>query len=83
MNNTLSSLIAIHNSEAFAIGAPNREWMNYGGLRDLSTNGTKVLLGFSVGRGDLITIVLSDGPEMVTPFVIIAQTATTAPLNPA
>ena len=67
----------------FAIGAPDREWMTYGGLRDLSANVTKELHGFGVGRGDRVAIVLPNGPEMATAFVTIAQTATTAPLNPA
>ena len=83
MNYTVSSLIAIHDAEAFAIGAPDREWMTYGGLRDLSANVTKELHGFGVGRGDRVAIVLPNGPEMATAFVTIAQTATTAPLNPA
>ena len=83
MNNTVSSLIAIHDAKTFAIGAPDREWMTYGGLRDLSENVTKLLHVFGVGRGDRVAIVLPNGPEMATAFVTIAQTATTAPLNPA
>ena len=43
----------------------------------------KELHGFGVGRGDRVAIVLPNGPEMATAFVTIAQTATTAPLNPA
>ncbi len=83
MNYTVSSLITIHDAEAFAIGAPDREWLTYGGLRDLSAKVTKELHGFGVGRGDRVAIVLPNGPEMATAFVTIAQTATTAPLNPA
>ena len=83
MNNTVSALIATHNAEALAIGAPDRKWMTYGGLRDLSANVADALHGFGIGRGDRVAIVLPNGPEMATAFVTIAQTATTAPLNPA
>ncbi|OUS06387.1 hypothetical protein A9Q96_09425 [Rhodobacterales bacterium 52_120_T64] len=83
MNNTVSALIATHNAEALAIGAPDRTWMTYGGLRDLSANVADALHGFGIGRGDRVAIVLPNGPEMAAAFVTIAQTATTAPLNPA
>ena len=49
MNNTVSSLIAIHDAKTFAIGAPDRELMTYGGLRDLSENVTKLLHGSASG----------------------------------
>ena len=36
-----------------------------------------------VGRGDRVAIVLPNGPELATAFLIVASTATSAPLNPA
>ncbi|WP_146592113.1 acyl--CoA ligase [Puniceibacterium confluentis] len=79
----LSELIAPHDAAAPAIGAPGRDWLSYGGLRDLATTVARSLHGFGIGRGDRVAIVLPNGPEMATAFVTIAQTATTAPLNPA
>jgi len=83
MSNTVSTLIAAHSAEALAIGAPGRAWMTYGGLRDLSVKVADALHDFGIGRGDRVAIVLPNSPEMATAFVTIAQTATTAPLNPA
>ncbi|MCP3969188.1 MAG: AMP-binding protein [Rhodobacteraceae bacterium] len=83
MNHTVSALIANHQSDAPAIGAPGRDWLSYGGLRDLSAGVRAALHGFGIGRGDRVAIVLPNGPEMATAFIAIAQAATTAPLNPA
>ena len=83
MNMTVSALIADHPAEAPAIGAPGREWLTYGSLRDLSARVKQALNAAGIGRGDRVAIVLANGPEMATAFVTIAQVATTAPLNPA
>ena len=80
---TLKDLIAPHDAEAPAIGAPGRDWLSYGGLRDLAGDVADALHGHGIGRGDRVAIVLPNGPEMATAFVTIAQAATTAPLNPA
>ncbi|PTX54237.1 acyl-CoA synthetase (AMP-forming)/AMP-acid ligase II [Litoreibacter ponti] len=80
---TFASLIASHPADANAIGAPDRPWMNYGALRDLSQSVRVQLNTAGVGRGDRVAIVLPNGPEMASAFVTIAQTCTTAPLNPA
>ncbi len=79
----LKDLIAPHAAEAPAIGAPGRDWLSYGGLRDLAEDVAVTLHGLGIGRGDRVAIVLANGPEMATTFVTIAQAATTAPLNPA
>jgi hypothetical protein len=52
MSNTVSTLIAAHDAKALAIGAPDRSWMTYGGLRDLSANVADTLHGFGIGCGD-------------------------------
>ncbi|WP_137700652.1 acyl--CoA ligase [Marimonas lutisalis] len=83
MSPTVSALIATHDENAPAIGAPDRPWLSYGGLRTLSAEVADTLHGFGVGRGDRVAIVLPNGPEMAAAFVTIAQAATTAPLNPA
>ena len=81
MSRTVSALIANHPAEAPAIGAPDRDWLSYGALRDLSADVAGTLHGLGIGRGDRVAIVLSNGPEMATAFFTVAQVATTAPLN--
>ncbi|MEM7472683.1 MAG: acyl--CoA ligase [Pseudomonadota bacterium] len=80
---TYASLIADHPSDATAIGAPGRTGLSYGGLRDLAVATGDALHSFGIGRGDRVAIVLPNGPEMATAFACVAQTCTTAPLNPA
>ncbi|MEL7212014.1 MAG: acyl--CoA ligase [Pseudomonadota bacterium] len=80
---TLKTLLSDHPEEALAIGAPDRDWLTYGGLRGLAADVAAQLHVFGIGRGDRVAIVLPNGPEMATAFVTIAQAATTAPLNPA
>ncbi len=80
---TYAFLIADHDAAHFAIGAPDRSWLSYGALRDQATYVGKALHGFGIGRGDRVAIVLPNGPEMASAFVCVAQTAITAPLNPA
>ena len=83
MSQTISDLIAAHDASAPAIGAPDRDWLTYGGLRDLASSVTETLHGIGIGCGDRVAIVLPNGPEMATAFFTIAHAATTAPLNPA
>ena len=83
MIDTVKGLLASHPGTAPAIGAPDREWLTYEGLRALSETVAASLHGAGVGRGDRVAIVLPNGPEMAAAFVTIAQSAVTAPLNPA
>ena len=83
MIKTVTALIADHDADSIVIGAPDRAWMTYGELRELSADVTRTLHSFGVGRTDRVAIVLPNGPEMATTFLSIAQSATTAPLNPA
>ena len=83
MTRTLAALIASHGADTPAIGAPGRDWLTFGGLRQLSTDIATQLRGFGIGATDRVAIVLPNGPEMAAAFVTIAQAAVTAPLNPA
>ena len=80
---TMAELIARHPDNAPALGAPDRDWLSYGALRKLCASVRGELHALGVGRGDRVAIVLPNGPEMAAAFVAIAQSATTAPLNPA
>ena len=83
MHTKVSDLLAAHDAEAIAFGAPGAEFLTYGGLRSLTEEVRSALNSFGVGRGDRVAIVLPNGPQMAAAFVTIAQVATTAPLNPA
>ncbi len=83
MTTTLAALFAPHADDAPALGAPDRPWLTFGGLRALAAQTAATLHGAGVGRGDRVAIVLPNGPEMAAAFVTVAQCATTAPLNPA
>ncbi len=83
MKTTMHALIADHPGNLPAIGAADRDWLNYDGLRALSQEVASSLNAMGIGAGDRVGIVLPNGPEMATAFVTVAQVATTAPLNPA
>jgi len=83
MTETLAALIAAHQDGARAIGAPGRDWLDFGGLRAQAGAVAAALHGAGVGRGDRVAIVLPNGPEMAAAFVTVAGVATTCPLNPA
>lgn len=83
MVENVKHLIAKHDDNAFAIGAPGRDWLTYAGLRQLVKSVKVKLNQAGIGTTDRVAIVLPNGPEMATAFVAIAQIATTAPLNPA
>ena len=80
---TIATLLAEHNADLPAIGAPGRAWLSYGDLRSLSRDVATQLRAFGIGAQDRVAIVLPNGPEMATAFVTIAQAAVTAPLNPS
>lgn len=83
MSATLKTLLASHDADLPAIGAPDRDWLTYGGLRRLSVRVADQLGAHGIRADDRVAIVLPNGPEMATAFVTIAQSAITAPLNPA
>jgi len=57
--------------------------MTYGELKSLSQDVRKILRSAGIGATERVAIVLPNGPEMAAAFVTVAQSATTAPLNPA
>jgi len=83
MSQTISSVLSTHLPDTKAIGASNREWLTYGGLRDLTKSVNTTLRENGIAKKDRIAIVLSNGPAMASAFVTIAQSAITAPLNPS
>lgn len=83
MTDTLEALLQAHPAEAPAIGAPDRPWLGHAGLRALTHEVRATLAEAGIARGDRVAIVLPNGSEMAAAFVTIAQSATTAPLNPA
>jgi acyl-CoA synthetase (AMP-forming)/AMP-acid ligase II len=80
---TVSELLAAGRDDATAIGAPDREPLDYADLRIHVRSTVEALNARGIGRNDRVAIVLPNGPEMATAFVAIACAATTAPLNPA
>ncbi|MEM9029000.1 MAG: acyl--CoA ligase [Pseudomonadota bacterium] len=82
MTATLAGLFSAHSLDSPAIGAPRRDWLSYGGLKDQAVAVRQTLHGLGIGRGDRVAIVLPNGPEMASAFVTVAQTTATAPLNP-
>ena len=80
---TIAALLADHDADSLAIGAPGRAWLSNGDLRALSEGVVGQLRGFGIGTQDRVAIVLPNGPEMATAFIAIAQGAVAAPLNPA
>jgi amino acid adenylation domain-containing protein len=66
-----------------AISAPERRPLHYGELRELIETQLAVLNSVGIGRGDRVAIVLPNGPEMATAFLVVAAGAIAAPLNPA
>ena len=83
MPQTIDALLAPHAASAPAIGAPDRTWLDFAGLRALVAETRSSLAANGIGRNDRVAIVLPNGPEMATAFVAVAAGATTAPLNPA
>jgi acyl-CoA synthetase (AMP-forming)/AMP-acid ligase II len=79
----LEDLIRPQPDNAPAIGAPGRDWMTYGDLKALTQEVRTVLRSAGIGSIERVAIVLPNGPEMATAFITVAQSATTAPLNPA
>ena len=82
MKMTLNELVAHHPDDALALGAPDREWLSYRDLRQMTQTVTADLRGAGISARDRVAIVLPNGSDMASAFFTIAQAATTAPLNP-
>ena len=83
MVNNVYDVTSAGKADAPAIGAPGRPWLTYGGLRKLADDTLAVLNGVGIGRGDRVTMVVPNGPEMASSFIAVASGTTSAPLNPA
>ncbi|RKH53576.1 AMP-dependent synthetase [Corallococcus sp. AB050B] len=80
---TLEALLASGRTEDAALGAPGRQGMSYGALRELTAQVREQLNAWGLGQGDRVALVLPNGPEMAAAFLAVASAATTAPLNPS
>ncbi len=80
---TLKELLSTGADAALAIGAPSRQALTHGALRDLVARTVATLNSFGVGRNDRVAIVLPNGPEMAACFLAVASGTASAPLNPA
>ena len=69
MPDTLEDLLAPHPDDAPAIGAPDRPWLDHGGLRALTARTRAALRDAGIGPRDRVAIVLPNGPEMAAAFV--------------
>jgi acyl-CoA synthetase (AMP-forming)/AMP-acid ligase II len=79
---TVIELLSQGDDQAAAIGAPDRNDLSYGQLRQLTAELAAAFAGVGIGNGARIAIVLPNGPEMAMAFIALASFATTAPLNP-
>ena len=80
---TVFDLLAAGRDHDHAIGAPDRPWLTYQGLRALAQRTIASLNAMGIGRQDRVAIVVPNGPEAASSFVTVACAATAAPLNPA
>ncbi|MEM1386817.1 MAG: acyl--CoA ligase [Pseudomonadota bacterium] len=83
MSDKLAALLAPHDDDNPALGAPDRPWMTYRGLRALAGQTRARLHQAGIGRDDRVALILPNGPEMAAAFLCVAQSAVTAPLNPS
>ena len=83
MTDSIDEIIGRGPDEAPAIAAVDRPALTYRGLRRQVDRTVAALQRCGIGRGDLVGLVLPNGPEMATAFVALAASAVAAPLNPA
>src|SRR5262245_42572608 len=65
------------------LAAPGALPLSYGRLDSHTERWVGDLIRLGVRRGDRLAIVLPQGPQMVTAFLVAAARATAAPLNPS
>jgi acyl-CoA synthetase (AMP-forming)/AMP-acid ligase II len=80
---TVPELLLAGASAAPAVGAPGKASLSFQALRALADRTGAVLNAAGIGRDDRVAIVLPNGPEAATAFLVIACHAVTAPLNPS
>ena len=82
MNKTINEIVNKQNNDLKALGAPDRQWSTYGDLKKLTAYVSSRLRSYGISVADRVAIVLPNGPEMASAFITMAQSCTTAPLNP-
>ena len=65
-----------------AVGGIDRPWLDHSGLNRHIHRCGVALLDTGLGRGDVVVISLSDGPEALTAILGVASVATALPLSP-
>ena len=80
---TIHELLGAGDPAAVAIAAPDRPPLTFSALRRQVKQTVLALNTLGFGRGDAVSIVLPNGPEMASSFLSVASGCTTAPLNPA
>ena len=66
-----------------AIMAPGQKPLSYEGLKSQALDAAAILSGFGIRRGDRVSLVMANGPEMAAAFLAVTAVAACAPLNPA
>jgi len=80
---TIADLLDAGAPGAPALLAPDRPTLDYAALREQVGRTARELAALGIRRNYRVAIVLPNGPEMASSFLSIAESATTAPLNPA
>src|SRR5579863_2643148 len=74
---------ARRNPLGLALLAPGRKPITYRRLLHQCKQTVSLLGAAGIGRGDRVTVVLANGPEMAACFLAVAMGAACAPLNPS
>lgn len=69
--------------EATALLAPGRPVLSHAGLRHQIRSGAQALASAGVRRGDVVAVLLPNGPELATAVLTAGYASIAAPLNPA
>ncbi|MEM8538811.1 MAG: AMP-binding protein, partial [Pseudomonadota bacterium] len=64
MHKTITECIRTAEATALAIGAPDRSWLTYAGLRDQTAKARAALRANGISAQDRVAIVLPNGPDM-------------------
>ena len=82
MSKTINALINKQKNDLKVIGAPDRQWSTFDDLKKMTEYVNTMLRSYGISVEDRVAIVLPNGPEMASAFLTLAQSCTTAPLNP-
>jgi acyl-CoA synthetase (AMP-forming)/AMP-acid ligase II len=82
MSKTINALINKQKNDLKVIGAPDRQWSTFDDLKKMAEYVNTKLRSYGISVEDRVAIILPNGPEMASAFLTLAQSCTTAPLNP-